>query len=53
MSDFSIDVEEFYMNNNAMMNSYDMDAIQKYYDCGLYLIAMEHLFELFLNHVVS
>ena len=54
MSDSSIDIEDFYMNyNNAVINSYEMDAIQKYYDCGLYLIAMEHLFELFLNHVVS
>ena len=54
MSDSSIDIEDFYMNyNNAIINSYEMDAIQKHYDCGLYLIAMEHYFELFLNHIVS
>jgi hypothetical protein len=36
MSDSSIDIEDFYMNyNNAIMNSYEMDAIQKHYDCGL------------------
>lgn len=54
MSDSSIDIEDFYMNyNNAIMNSYEMDAIQKHYDCGLYLIAMEYYFELFLNQIVS
>ena len=32
MSDSSIDIEDFYMNyNNAIMNSYEMDAIQKHY----------------------
>ena len=54
MSDFSIDVEEFYMNyNNAQINSYDLDAIQKGYDYGFYIMAMEYFFELFINHVVS
>ena len=50
----NIDAEEFYVNyNNAQINGYDFDDADTGYDCGLYLMAMEQYFKLFLNHVVA